>query len=497
MNLNSAMPEMPAARQKPTGDPPPRRPPTPTVKREDFRDHLSTADPSGGRKWVYARKPTGRWYRRRTWVSSLLLIAMFAGPFVRVRGNPLLMLNLVERRFSILGYLFWPEDGIIFAVAMLTFFAGIMIFTTAFGRLWCGWTCPQTILMEMVFRKLEYLLEGDASAQRILNDAPASWHKFSRKLVKHGLFFAISFIIGNTLLSYLIGTEKLLAIVTDNPRQHLAGLGFMILFSGIFYAIFAHFREQACTFICPYGRFQSALLDENTMVVAYDPQRGESRAPWKRQQDVELRRQAGHGDCIDCHQCVSVCPTGIDIRNGLQMECVNCTACIDACDGVMDKLKRPKGLIRYASLNGLHTGQPLRFTARMKLYAVVLAALISLFLFLVVTRAEVEVILLRAPGALFQNAGAGRLSNLYTVKVINKSPRDLPLTFQLENRAGTIRVLGAPHFIALAEKIGVTSVFVDLDTQSLTQATTPLTIGIYTDGKRVQTITTAFIGPRH
>ena len=469
---------------------------TRAVNWEDFREHIATADRDGGRRWLYPKKPEGRWYRWRTWLSWLLIGVMFSGPFVRIGGNPLLMFNIVDRRFSILGRIFWPQDAIIFAVAMLIFFAGIMIFTTAFGRLWCGWTCPQTIMMEMVFRKLDYLIEGDSVAQRALDASPWTAGKIVRKLFKHAVFFALSFLIGNTLLAYIIGSDALLHIIRDDPRNHLVGLGFMIAFTLVFYAIFARFREQACTFICPYGRFQSALLDENTMVVAYDAKRGEHRAPWKRDQRLELRQAEGHGDCVNCHQCVAVCPTGIDIRNGIQMECVNCTACMDACDSVMDRIERPRGLIRYASLNGIQKGERLRFTPRMKLYATVLCALIGLFVFLVLTRSDVQTTFLRAPGSLFQAAAEGRISNLYTVKVINKTSGELPLEFRVENRPGRVVVLGAPVFKAPGNRLVETSVLVEMDPKQLSGATTHLEIGVYAGGRRVETVKTAFVGPR-
>ncbi len=462
---------------------------------QDFREHLATADKDGNRLWIFPKKPTGRWYQRRTILSWAMLAVMFIGPVVRIQGNPLLMINIVDRRFSILGQIFWPEDAIIFAVAMLTFLGGIMIFTTAFGRLWCGWTCPQTVLMEMVFRKLEYLIEGDAQEQKALAAAPWSPRKVRIKALKHGIFFALSFLIGNTLLSYIIGSDALIRIITDDPHEHLAGLGFMLLFTLVFYAIFARFREQACTFICPYGRFQSALLDENTMVVAYDSKRGESRAPWKRNQSIALRQAEGHGDCVNCHQCVAVCPTGIDIRNGVQMECVNCTACIDACDTVMDKIGRPRGLVRYASLNGIQHGQPLRFTARMKLYSVVLTGLILLFLGLVLTRHAVETLLLRAPGALFQSAGEGRISNLYTLKVINKSNRDLPIRLQLQNVEGQIDIMGGGLTVP-RNQLGQSSVLISLPRALLKGSTTPVRIGVYSGTNHLETVKTVFVGPR-
>ena len=323
----------------------------------DFRDHIATADQSGRRKWIYPRKVSGRFFRWRTWFSWLLLLIMFAGPFVTIDGNPLLMMNIPDRKFVVLGQIFWPQDMIIFAVALLVFLVGIIIFTTAFGRLWCGWACPQTVMMEMVFRKIEYAIEGDAPNQRELNRAPWTAGKFFKKFSKHGIFFAVSFLVGNVLLSYIIGWRELYQIIIDPPAKHLVGLGFMLAFSLLFYGIFARFREQACTFICPYGRLQSVLLDENSIVVAYDNKRGEKRGPLQRGPKPGERRAAGHGDCVDCNHCVAVCPTGIDIRNGVQMECVQCTACIDACDTVMDKIGTPRGLIRYASLNGIERGE--------------------------------------------------------------------------------------------------------------------------------------------
>lgn len=462
----------------------------------DFRDHLTTADKQGRRRWIYAKKPKGNWTRRRTWLSWLLIGLMFAGPFIKINGNPLLLMDVVEGRFSILGQLFWPQDMVIFAVAMLVFITGIIIFTTAFGRLWCGWTCPQTVMMEMVFRKLEYWIEGDAVEQRKLAAAPWTARKLARKVFKQTVFFALSFIIGNTLLAYLIGADQLYLIITDDPRRHITGLTFMILFTLVFYAIFARFREQACTFICPYGRLQSTMLDENSLIVAYDYKRGEKRGPLRRNEPLVYRIAQGRGDCIDCNQCVSVCPTGIDIRDGVQMECVHCTACIDACDAVMDKVGSPRGLIRYASLNSIEKGEPFRFTPRMRLYAVVLAGLIALFLALLFTRPAVEAILLRAPGALFVQTEAGRIENLYTLKLVNKTMRDLPVELKLENVSGELKVMGEKQLVVPAGRLAQTSIIVELNSTNLTGAATKLRIGVYTGGKRVQTVKTVFIGPR-
>jgi cytochrome c oxidase accessory protein FixG len=463
---------------------------------QNFRDHLTTTNKLGQRQWIYAKATHGKWTQRRTWLSWLLIGIMFAGPFIRINGNPLLLMNIVERRFSILGQLFWPQDMVIFAVAMLIFITGIIIFTAAYGRLWCGWTCPQTVMMEMVFRKLEYLIEGDAVEQKRLAAAPWTVAKLFKKVFKQAVFFVLSFIVGNTLLAYIIGSDQLYQIVTDDPRQHVTGLTFMILFTLLFYAIFARFREQACTFICPYGRFQSTMLDENSMIVAYDYKRGEKRSPLRRDQPLVHRIAQGKGDCIDCHQCVAVCPTGIDIRNGVQMECVHCTACIDACDSVMDKVGSPRGLIRYASLNSIEKGEPIRFTPRMRLYAGVLAGLIALFLILVFTRPVVEAILLRAPGALFVQTSADRIENLYTLKLVNKTMRDLPVELKLDNISGELEVMGEKKLVVPAGKLTETSIIVELNSTNLTGATTKLRVGVYTGGKRVQTVKTVFVGPR-
>jgi cytochrome c oxidase accessory protein FixG len=466
------------------------------VNWEDFRDHLATADKEGNRRWIYAKKPAGVWHRRRAWFAVALIAIMFAGPWIRIQGNPLLMLNIVERRFSILGQIFWPQDSIIFAVAGLVFITGIIVFTTAFGRLWCGWACPQTVMMEMVFRKIEYLIEGDAPEQRALDAAPWTGKKLFKKGLKHTVFFGLSFIIGNTLLAYIIGSERLLAIQLDNPSNHLVGLTFMVLFTLLFYAIFARFREQACTFICPYGRFQSAMLDENTMVVAYDHKRGEKRAPLHRGQTFSERTAAGQGDCVNCRQCVVVCPTGIDIRNGVQMECVNCTACIDACDSIMDKVSRPRGLIRFASLNNIERGEKQHFTKRMALYTVLLGSLITLFLFLVFTRAAVETTLLRAPGALFQKTAEGNIQNLYILKIINKTTQDLPLELKLIEPAGVLRVMGTGNVNVPATQLMQTSVLIEIDPALLKGSSTKVKVGVFSGTRRVETISTAFVGPR-
>jgi cytochrome c oxidase accessory protein FixG len=428
-------------------------------------------------------------------VAWVLLAVMLGGLFVKINGNPLLMINILERKFSVLGVIFWPQDNLVFALGFLLFLMGIAVFTAAFGRLWCGWTCPQTVLMEMVFRKLEYWIEGDAGSQKALDRAPWTAKKFGKRGLKHGLFLALSFIIGNTLLAYIIGIDALKQIVTDDPRTHITGLVFMVLFTLVFYGIFARFREQACTFICPYGRLQSTLLDENTIVVAYDYRRGEQRGRYRRSETIQQRSSKQLGDCIDCRNCVSVCPTGIDIRDGTQMECVNCTACIDACDEVMDKIGRPRGLIRFASLNGIEKGQALQVTPRILGYCVILLLLGAGLVTMLLTRSDIDATLLRAPGALFQPAAEGKISNLYLLKLINKTHRPISVQLKLEGTRGTLTTLGGQLDLP-AEQQTEASVLIEISPDELASGNTPLTIGVYSGERKLQSIKTIFVGPR-
>ena len=475
-------------------EPPPSSGPVIETDPDDYRDHIPTADQRGKRRWVYPRKPSGTFYRYRTFVSWILLLVLFFGPFVRIGGNPLLMMNIVERKFSVFGILFWPQDFFLFALLMLIVFIAIALFTAVFGRIWCGWLCPQTVLMEMVFRKIEYWIDGDAGRQRILHAAPWTADKITRRVLKYAIFFGLSFVISNLLLAYIIGSDAWLALLADSPVLHPRGFTAMVLFSLLFFGIFARFREQACTFVCPYGRFQAVLLDDNSIVVAYDHKRGENRGRWNKKKTGEARSAEGLGDCIDCKMCVQVCPTGIDIRNGTQMECVNCTACIDACDSVMGKLQLPAGLIRYASFNNIERGERLRFTPRIAVYGVILCALTVLLAVLLVGRAPVDVSLLRAPGTLFQEQPRGDISNLYLLKVLNKTSRDIPVDLRLESHDGAIEIAGH-SLVAEARGLADSSVVVAIPPDQLPQRRTPIRVGVYAEGEKLKTVKTVFLAP--
>jgi len=456
---------------------------------ETYRDTLATLDEQGKRKWVYAFKPKGKFYKIRTYLSWFYFISFFGLPFIKVNGRPLFLLNVAEAKFILFGKVFWPQDFFILGLGMVTFIFFIILFTAAFGRLFCGWACPQTNFLEMMFRKVEFYIEGDANRQKMLDRQPWNTEKILKKTSKHVIFFVLSFVIANFFLSYIIGIDELEKIITEPVSQHLGGLGSLLAFSGVFYGVFAFFRDQVCTQVCPYGRLQGVLLDKNSMIVAYDYKRGEPRGIAKKNQpDI-------FGDCIDCLSCVKVCPTGIDIRNGLQMECVNCTACIDACDNIMDKVGKPRGLIRYASENSIENGQPLKFTARMKVYTSLCGVVVLILSAILFTRKDVNATVMRTPGILFQERGTDSISNLYNIKLSNKTIKEIPLTIKLEDGKGKIEIIGKPHIDIAKEGQGSGSFFVVLPKTHLTQRKTEVKLGLYEGEKKIEDVKTVFLGP--
>jgi len=459
--------------------------------KDSFRDRLATVDAKGKRKWIYAQKPTGRFYNVRTWVSWVFFALFFSLPFIKTNGRPLFQFNIPDAKFIIFGKIFWPQDFFIFGITTITFIVFVVLFTAAFGRLFCGWVCPQTIFMEMLFRKVEYLIEGDAAQQKLLKKSEWNGVKIRKKLTKHVAFYFLAFIIANFFLAYIIGVDELWKIITEPPGKHIGGLFSILIFSGVFYAVYAYFREQACTVICPYGRLQSVLLDRNSMIVAYDYKRGEPRGKFKKAKTAELNM----GDCIDCFQCVKVCPTGIDIRNGTQMECVGCTACIDACNKMMDATARERGLIRYASENNIANGTRQRYTGRMKFYSVLLIILAGLLSFLLITRKNVDGTIVRAAGILYQERGTDSISNLYTIKIINKTIQDVPLTLKLENEAGRIVEAEGQTIQVKREGQGKSSFFIILPKTAINKRKTSLKIGLYEGDQRITVLQTNFMGP--
>lgn len=447
-----------------------------------FRDRTPTVGESGKRNWVYPRKPSGKFYQYRTWFSWFLLVVFFAIPFIKINGEPFLLFNPFDRKFVLLGIVFWPQDFYLFALTVVTVIISIVLFTAVFGRIWCGWACPQTIFMEMVFRKIEYWIEGNANQQRKLNDMPWNSEKATKKISKWTIFYVLSFIVGNLLLSYIIGIDKLGRIITDPPSQHVGGLTAMVLFSGLFFWIFTWFREQACTFICPYGRLQSVLLDKNSIIVAYDHKRGEPRGKFKKNNpDPNL------GDCVDCKKCVTVCPTGIDIRNGTQLECVNCTACIDECDTMMEQVGRPKGLIRYTSENNIESGEKFKVTPRLIGYSVLLLILSSMVFYFLTSRSDVDATILRAKGQRYQVTEDEWVRNLFTSKLINKTGKEITVSMKAKGFDSRFEYIGMKEIKLAPNQINNLTFFMAIPFNQLTGDKTRIEIELIDDKGEILT----------
>ena len=491
-------------------------------KKESFRDSVATISSEGTRNFINPKKPKGKLFNLRTWFSIFYLVVFFTLPFIKVNGAPLFMFNVLERKFIFFGITFWPQDFFIFAIGFLAFVVFVILFTVVFGRVFCGWACPQTIFMEMVFRKIEYWIDGDSNKQKQLRAMAWNAEKIRKRTVKFIAFFAISFLIANFFLAYLISMDELIGYI-ENPGAHVGTLISLMIFTTVFFFVYWWFREQVCIVVCPYGRLQGVLLDKNSIVVAYDYKRGEPRGKLKTAADHDCANCKGdnscknisakfeayvkQGDCIDCFACVRVCPTGIDIRNGTQLECINCTACIDACDDIMVKVDKPKGLIRYASENSITDGVKLKLNRRIKGYSAVLVLLLSLLAFLLISRTDLDVTLMRTSGMAYTKLPDGRLSNLYNLKLVNKTHQDIDFTLKLENLPGEITLVGSGGLKVKKGDYAHLQFFVKLKKEDVINWKTEVKIGMYEANppagpggqkavpKKIKTITAKFIGP--
>ncbi|NOU39333.1 MAG: 4Fe-4S binding protein [Ferruginibacter sp.] len=489
-----------------------------------FRDSVATISSDGHRNFINPKKPKGKLYNLRTWFSIFYLVTFFTLPFIEVYDGPLLMFNILERKFIIFGMVFWPQDFFIFGIGMITFVVFVILFTVVFGRVFCGWACPQTIFMEMVFRKIEYWIDGDSAQQKLLKQMAWNGEKIRKRVLKFITFFILSFIIANFFLAYLISMKEVVDFYRL-PAAHVGSIISLIIFTTIFFFVYWWFREQACIVVCPYGRLQGVLLDKNSIIVAYDRLRGEPRGKNSKSKEkehvhthdelkpkcdnckgngscksvadsiIQVEELKTIGDCIDCAACVRVCPTGIDIRNGTQLECVNCTACIDACNAIMTSLHKPVGLIRYASENTITEGKSLKITRRIKAYIAVLTLLIIFLVFLLVSRTDLDARLMRTAGMAYTSLPDGRVSNLYNLKLANKTHRDIPFVLKLENIKGEIELVGSINLVVKKEDYTHLQFFVKLNREQLKGWKTPIEVGMYQDGKKIKNITATFIGP--
>lgn len=452
---------------------------------QTFRDSVATIDQKGKRKYIFPKKPKGLFYDRRTFASIVYLVIFFSLPWIKMNGEPFIMINVLKRKFIIFGQIFGPQDFFIFALAMITFVVFIILFTSIFGRIFCGWACPQTIFMEMVFRKVEYWIDGDANKQQQLKAMPWNAFKIRKRATKIIVFYLIAFIIANYFMAYLISMDEVLRYVHEGIAAHAATFIALIIFTTVFFFVYYWFREQVCIVVCPYGRLQGVLLDKNSIVVAYDYVRGEPRGKMS---------EHNNGDCIDCKACVRVCPTGIDIRNGTQLECINCTACIDACDEIMEAIDKPKQLIRYASENNIAKKEKLKVTTRIKGYSFLLLAIASVLFIMLATRDTVDITILRTQGMIYQTLPDGYIGNLYSARMFNKTHQDIEVSLSIPATEGSIEIIGKKPLIT-KESYAVITFLVKKKANLIKKRKSEVEIEVRAAGKKLSTKETTFIGP--
>jgi len=413
---------------------------------------LATLNQDGSRHWITPRLSIGRfWHARR--VVAYALIAVFAVlPYITINGHPAMLLDIVNRRFYLFGATFMATDTKLMAVLMLIVFLSVFLVTALLGRVWCGWACPQTVYLEFLYRPIERLIEGAPGSRR----AASPTHP-GLKLLKYVLFFICSCYLAHTFLAYFVGVEQLRHWITRSPLEHPTSFLVMLATTGLMVFDFTYFREQTCLVACPYGRFQSALTDRNTMIISYELRRGEPRGKRSRPHDAPVTlpilavTPGTQGDCIDCRMCVTTCPTGIDIRDGLQMECIGCAQCIDACDTVMDKIKKPRGLIRYSSA-AILSGEAKRILRpRILVYPAILIGLMSLFVYLLATQQSAEAAILPRQGTPFYTMPSGEIANQVRLRIVNRgesaSAYTVSLTPEAVARGERITLEGNPFTV--------------------------------------------------
>lgn len=430
---------------------------------------LSTLNTDGSRRWIRPKPAYGKhWHRRRVVAYSLMLLFV-AIPYIRVRDRPLILLDLPNREFTLVGTTFLPTDTLLFMLLLLSLVMTIFLLTALFGRVWCGWACPQTLYLEFLFRPIERWVEGGRSGSLNLDRQGRHFH--SRRLIKYGIYFGLSLFLAHTFLAYFVGVDELAVWVRQSPFEHPTSFLVMAGTTALVFFDFTYFREQTCIVACPYGRLQSVLLDRQSLIVAYDYERGEPRAKGRVQPE-------GAGDCIECNACVQTCPTGIDIRDGLQMECIHCTQCIDACDDIMRKVDRPEGLIRYTTQDALRGGTSGWLRPRVVLYPAALLLCLGAFVWAIASRADAEVTLLRGIGAPFSLAAGGEVSNQVRVKVVNRSREAHDYQITVEGAPGATMIAPENPLHVEAGAMVTTSIFVLLPSSEFTEGERAIVIRV-------------------
>jgi cytochrome c oxidase accessory protein FixG len=413
---------------------------------------LSTLNEDGSRRWLRPQPSHGTWWRRRRAVAWLLMAVFLALPYVMIGGRPAVLLDLPRREFLLFGAHFLATDTVLFMLLMISTLIGIFLVTAMLGRVWCGWGCPQTVYMEFLFRPLEYAIEGGPRGVVALDQAG---RLHPRRLAKYAVFSVLALVLAHTFLAYFVGVETLAQWVRRSPIEHPTSFFVMLGTTVAVFLDFGWFREQTCLVACPYGRLQSVLLDRRSSIVGYDALRGEPRM-----RGVGPARPVAAGDCVDCRMCVLTCPTGIDIRDGLQMECLHCTQCMDACDRVMAKVGRPPGLIRYGSRDGFERNARGWLRARVVLYPLVLLLTGGLLVVGLLTRNSLDVTMLRGIGAPYTLRQDGTLLHQVRIKLVNRTDRPRAVRIGLASDADAELVAPMNPYPLPARAMATTSVFV-------------------------------------
>lgn len=452
------------------------------------RDVVTTINDDGSRFMVHPADVQGRFTLGRRIVAYLLIVLFIALPWIDLNGYPALFFDIAHRRFHILGFtLAFQDTWLLFFVLSGTAFS-LFYITALWGRIWCGWTCPQTVYLEHVFRRVERWIDGDAPARRKLDAAKWTPEKFAKRAIKHVIFFVLAFLIAHIFLAYFVSLPGLWVRMSHNPLEHWTSFLFVFGFTTVLYVNFAWFREQLCIIICPYGRFQSILIDNHSKNVSYDFNRGDP--PGK-------PKDPNAGDCIDCKRCVQVCPTGIDIRQGLQLECVGCASCIDACDQIMDKLKRPRGLIRYASEEEL-AGRATRWIRfRTILYTILLLVGAGVATTAFRSIEPIHVTVTRMIGSPFYVTDT-HVRNQYQLRLINKStePVEFSVTATVSEGGPPITTAGFEHPVTVESMGEMPATFVVLVARDEFQGEFQVTIhAVGQPGDHTITQTVEFLGP--
>lgn len=429
---------------------------------------LSTLNKDGSRRWLRPRVSPGRLLTARRVAAWVLILLFTALPYVRIGGKPAILLDLANREFTFFGKTLLATDTLLLALALLSIFIGIFLLTALLGRVWCGWACPQTVYMEFLYRPIERLFEG----RHYTTGGRAELHP-ARKILKYVAFLFCSMFLAHTFLAYFVGVETLLHWVRQSPFEHPAAFLVMAAVTTLMMLDFAFMREQVCILMCPYGRLQSVLLDRRSLIVSYDPRRGEPRGKRKSKREVQDEEL---GDCIDCYRCVTTCPTGIDIRDGLQMECVNCAQCIDACDEVMDKVGKPRGLIRYSSQEAIETGASRILRPRVIVYPLILATTLTLFGITLGRKSTFDVTFLRNRNATYTQV-EDRVRNVVQVKIQNRAEEARTYDVALGTPGATLESPDLPLTLGAGERRSIVlHVEIPSDRFERGRAALPLTV---------------------